>query len=38
MINKTGFFQLLRRDDPHDVVVFHAKHKGSTLATLPKGR
>ncbi|KAM7427298.1 hypothetical protein ABFA07_021549 [Porites harrisoni] len=28
---------VFRRDDPHDVVVFHPKHKGSTLATLPKG-
>ncbi|KAL9965121.1 hypothetical protein ACROYT_G028875 [Oculina patagonica] len=28
---------VFRRDSPYDVVVFHPKHKGSTLATLPKG-
>lgn len=28
---------VFKRDDPHDVAVFHPRHKGSTLAELPKG-
>ncbi|RMX48615.1 hypothetical protein pdam_00007985 [Pocillopora damicornis] len=28
---------VFRRDSPYDVVVFHPKHKGSNLASLPKG-
>lgn len=28
---------VFKRDDPHDVAVFHPKHKGCTLAKLPKG-
>jgi len=28
---------VFKRDDPHDVAVFHSKHKGASLATLPKG-
>jgi len=33
-----GFLYLFRRDSPYDVAVFHPKHKGSTLASLPEGR
>ena len=29
---------MFRRDSPYDVAVFHPKHKGSTLASLPEGR
>ncbi|KAJ7373458.1 hypothetical protein OS493_013053 [Desmophyllum pertusum] len=28
---------VFRRDSPYDVVVFHPKHKGSSLGALPKG-
>jgi len=28
---------VFRRDSPYDVAVFHPKHKGSTLASLPEG-
>ena len=31
-------FFIFRRDSPYDVAVFHPKHKGSTLASLPDGR
>ncbi|XP_033125326.1 porphobilinogen deaminase-like [Anneissia japonica] len=28
---------VIKRDDPHDAVVFHPKHAGKTLRTLPTG-
>lgn len=28
---------VLERENPHDAVVLHEKHKGATLATLPAG-
>lgn len=29
---------LCRREDPHDAVVFHPKHAGKTLSSLPEKR
>ncbi|XP_032226464.1 porphobilinogen deaminase [Nematostella vectensis] len=32
-----GLAAIYCRDDPRDAVIFHAKHKGASLASLPEG-